>query len=124
MTLTGRELAAELRSARDQMMSDASFASDAEVARLALFGVYALLGRLADWLHPEEARLPGEVPLFPLEEPRERIEFVTPAQIAELLPISLTTVYQLLRSGVIPAKRVGSRWVIRRTDFENWERDS
>jgi excisionase family DNA binding protein len=126
MTLTGKELAEELRSTREQLMADGSYASDAEVARLALFSVYGLMGRLADYLHPQAAApLPGQQRLFPEEAAeRVRIEFVTPQEIADALPISLTSVYKLLRSGSLPAKRVGSRWIIRRSEFESWEMES
>jgi excisionase family DNA binding protein len=40
-----------------------------------------------------------------------RSEIYTVAQVARMLSISVGTVYQLLREGAIPAKRLGRRWL-------------
>jgi excisionase family DNA binding protein len=44
----------------------------------------------------------------------------TPAQVAQLLGISLSGVYNHLRAGTIPSRRVGARWLIPRRQFHNW----
>ncbi|GAA1411695.1 helix-turn-helix domain-containing protein [Catellatospora coxensis] len=45
-------------------------------------------------------------------------------EVAELLDLSLTSTYQLLRLGEIPAKQLGSRWVIPKQAFHNWLNDT
>jgi len=47
-------------------------------------------------------------------------EIYTVPQVARMLDMNLGTVYQLVRSGVIPAKRLGRRWVISRKRFHQW----
>lgn len=47
-------------------------------------------------------------------------EIYTVAQVARMLSISVGTAYQLLRDGVIPARRLGRRWVISRKRFHEW----
>jgi excisionase family DNA binding protein len=49
-----------------------------------------------------------------------RAEIYTVPQVARMLDMNLGTVYQLLRNGVIPAKRLGRRWVIPRKRFHQW----
>ena len=44
----------------------------------------------------------------------------TAPHVARMLSINVGTVYQLLRDGVIPAKRLGRRWVIPRKRFHEW----
>ena len=47
-------------------------------------------------------------------------EIYTVAQVVCMLNMNRGTVYQLLRDGVIPAKRLGRRWVIPRKRFHQW----
>ena len=47
-------------------------------------------------------------------------EIYTVSQVARMLNMNLGTIYQLLRNGVIPAKRLGRRWVISRNRFHEW----
>jgi excisionase family DNA binding protein len=47
-------------------------------------------------------------------------EIYTVPQVARMLNLNLGTIYQLLRNGVIPAKRLGRRWVISRKRFHQW----
>jgi excisionase family DNA binding protein len=44
----------------------------------------------------------------------------TVREVAHLLSLSLGATYGLVRSGEIPARRPGSRWVIPRNRFEQW----
>jgi excisionase family DNA binding protein len=44
----------------------------------------------------------------------------TVREVAHLLSLSLGATYALVRAGEIPARRLGSRWVIPRTRFEQW----
>jgi excisionase family DNA binding protein len=47
-------------------------------------------------------------------------EIYTVPQVARMLNMNLGTIYQLVRNGVIPAKRLGRRWVISRKRFHQW----
>jgi excisionase family DNA binding protein len=47
-------------------------------------------------------------------------EIYTVPHVARMLSINVSTVYQLLRDGAIPAKRLGRRWVIPRKRFHEW----
>lgn len=44
----------------------------------------------------------------------------TVAEAAELLSLALSTAYALVRSGEIPARKLGGRWVIPRRRFHDW----
>ena len=44
----------------------------------------------------------------------------TVREVAHLLSLSLGATYALVRAGEIPARRLGSRWVIPRARFEQW----
>lgn len=41
-------------------------------------------------------------------------------QVSELLGISRATAYQLARDGVIPARRIGRRWMVPRKALHDW----
>jgi excisionase family DNA binding protein len=42
------------------------------------------------------------------------------AQVAELLGLGLGLAYSLVRDGTIPARKLGSRWVIPCAVFHTW----
>jgi excisionase family DNA binding protein len=44
----------------------------------------------------------------------------TVKEVAQLLSLNVGGTYELLRSGVIPAERLGHRWVIPRRRFHAW----
>jgi excisionase family DNA binding protein len=48
-----------------------------------------------------------------------RVTYTVP-EIAALLGISRATAYALLRTGDIPARRIGSRWIIACRRFDLW----
>ena len=48
----------------------------------------------------------------------------TVAEVADLLGVCRATVYELLRRGELPARRMGSRWVIARRRFDRWLDDA
>ena len=58
------------------------------------------------------------------DEPEYAIEddraVYTVRQVAWLLSLSLGTTYELLRTGEIPATRLGNRWIIPRERFHTW----
>ena len=43
-------------------------------------------------------------------------------EIARRLAIGRIAVYAMLERGIIPAIRLGRRWIVTRHAFENWER--
>jgi excisionase family DNA binding protein len=47
---------------------------------------------------------------------------LTTRDIAKRLAIGRAAVYELLESGVIPAIRIGKRWLVTRYAFDRWER--
>ncbi len=51
--------------------------------------------------------------------PRARM---TVEEIAHRLDIGRPAVYTMLEQGIIPAIRLGRRWIVTRYAFENWER--
>lgn len=48
-------------------------------------------------------------------------EFLTPQDVQRELAIGKNTFYRLVRSGQLPAFRIGKLWRVRRTDLKNWE---
>ena len=48
-----------------------------------------------------------------------RVTYTVP-EVATLLGISRATTYVLLKTGQIPARRVGSRWIIACRRFNTW----
>ena len=55
----------------------------------------------------------------PAMNPRARM---TVEEIARRLDIGRPAVYTMLEQGIIPAVRLGRRWIVTRHAFENWER--
>ena len=43
-------------------------------------------------------------------------------EIAVRLSVGRLAVYAMLERGIIPAVRLGRRWIVTRHAFENWER--
>jgi len=43
-------------------------------------------------------------------------------EIAVRLSVGRIAVYTMLEQGIIPAVRLGRRWIVTRHAFENWER--
>jgi excisionase family DNA binding protein len=43
-------------------------------------------------------------------------------EIASRLSVGRLAVYTMLEQGIIPAVRLGRRWIVTRQAFENWER--
>lgn len=68
---------------------------------------------------PAPRRLPNGNGGGPTTNPRARM---TVEEIARRLDIGRMAVYAMLEQGVIPAIRLGRRWIVTRHAFENWER--
>ncbi|MGH3503667.1 MAG: helix-turn-helix domain-containing protein [Nocardioidaceae bacterium] len=46
------------------------------------------------------------------------------AEVSRLLSISLGSAYALVRSGEIPARKIGARWVVPKARFHAWLDDA
>jgi excisionase family DNA binding protein len=49
-------------------------------------------------------------------------DLLTPAEVIDYLRVNVRTVYRLMRTGELPAVRVGRQWRIRRSDLDSWLR--
>ena len=67
------------------------------------------------WLGSQQTKV--EVPEYVLDD---EPAVYTVREVARLLSLSLSTTYELLRAGEIPATRLGHRWIIPRTRFHAW----
>jgi excisionase family DNA binding protein len=47
-------------------------------------------------------------------------EIMTAEELAQLLRVNRTTIYRLLKTGDIPAFRVGKEWRFKREEVERW----
>jgi excisionase family DNA binding protein len=52
----------------------------------------------------------------------QRAQRLTVRQLAEYLDIPISSAYRGLQNGQIPARRVGSRYIIFRSAIEQWSR--
>lgn len=55
----------------------------------------------------------------PVNGPTDRAVYTVP-EVADLLCLSRGSTYAMLRTGQIPALRLGSRWVIPKRRFHSW----
>lgn len=46
--------------------------------------------------------------------------FLTLGEVLRYLRVNARTVYRLIRTGELPASRIGRQWRIRRSDLEQW----
>ena len=46
--------------------------------------------------------------------------FLTTEEVLAYLKITPRTIYRLIRSGELPAVRIGRQWRFRRTDLDQW----
>lgn len=46
--------------------------------------------------------------------------FLTTEEVLSWLKVTPRTIYRLIRTGELPAVRVGRQWRFRRADLENW----
>ena len=47
-------------------------------------------------------------------------KFLTTEEVLSCLKVTPRTVYRLIRSGELPAVRVGRQWRFRKAEFEHW----
>ena len=70
------------------------------------------------WLRrPPKSDGHDDEPAYELDDDRA---VYTVAEVARLLSLSRGGTYELVRQGVIPAVRLGRRWVIPKTRFHAW----
>lgn len=55
-----------------------------------------------------------------MEFDKELPKFLTTEEVLACLKVTPRTVYRLIRSGELPAVRVGRQWRFRKADFETW----
>ena len=48
------------------------------------------------------------------------IGFLTTEEVLGYLRVTPRTIYRLIRSGELPAVRIGRQWRFRRTDLDEW----
>lgn len=53
-------------------------------------------------------------------EPLTRLDVMTTSEVAELIRLPTSTVYDLARRGVLPGHRVGRAWRFVRSEIEEW----
>jgi len=46
--------------------------------------------------------------------------FLTTEEVLDYLRVTPRTIYRLIRSGELPAIRIGRQWRFRRTDLDDW----
>jgi excisionase family DNA binding protein len=46
--------------------------------------------------------------------------FLTTEEVLDCLRVTPRTIYRLIRSGELPAVRIGRQWRFRRTDLDEW----
>ncbi|NUR52951.1 MAG: helix-turn-helix domain-containing protein [Acidobacteria bacterium] len=51
---------------------------------------------------------------------RELEAFLTTEEVLSYLKITPRTIYRLIRSGELPAVRIGRQWRFRRADLDQW----
>lgn len=57
-----------------------------------------------------------------VDESRLEHDLLTPAEVLAYLRVNARTVYRLMRTGNLPAVRVGRQWRVRRTELDAWLR--
>ncbi len=57
-----------------------------------------------------------------MDEQTMKTEVLTTADVAHVLRLSIKTVGELMRSGQLPAMRIGGVWRVRREALEEWMR--
>jgi len=51
---------------------------------------------------------------------RELLSFLTTEQVLGYLKVTPRTIYRLIRTGELPAVRIGRQWRFRRGDLDEW----
>ncbi len=69
--------------------------------------------------------IPLDVACFDPDDPISlndlpRVETYTVPEVAARLGIGRCMAYDLVRQGIIPAKRLGRRWIVPRARFASW----
>jgi excisionase family DNA binding protein len=51
---------------------------------------------------------------------RELLSFLTTEEVLTYLKVTPRTIYRLIRTGELPAVRIGRQWRFRRGDLDSW----
>ncbi len=55
-----------------------------------------------------------------MERTNESLQLLTPTEAAELLHVSTKTLQRMIRSGDLPALKVGGQWRLRESQLIGW----
>ena len=58
-----------------------------------------------------------------MDKQLENIRLLTLSEAASLLQVSTRTLQRMIRSGVLPAFKVGGQWRVRETQLRQWVED-
>lgn len=65
----------------------------------------------------------GRLEVLSMDEQLENIRLLTLSEAASLLQVSTRTLQRMIRSGVLPAFKVGGQWRVRETQLRQWVED-
>lgn len=73
-------------------------------------------------LSPSLAQRGGQVAAFDMTQAHKEslAAFLTTEDVLGYLRVTHRTIYRLIRSGELPAVRIGRQWRFRRTDLDQW----
>ena len=57
---------------------------------------------------------------MPTNVPRKRTPFLTTEEVQSYLRVNTRTVYRLIKTGDLPAVRIGRQWRVRPADLDGW----
>lgn len=46
--------------------------------------------------------------------------YYTPDELSALLPVGRSKIYEMLKAGEIPCKRLGKKYIVSRARFQEW----
>jgi excisionase family DNA binding protein len=55
-----------------------------------------------------------------IKSPAELAAFLTTREVLRYLKVNARTIYRLIRTGELPAVRIGRQWRFRRSDLDDW----
>lgn len=55
-----------------------------------------------------------------IKSPAELAAFLRTDEVLGYLKVNARTIYRLIRTGELPAVRIGRQWRFRRTDLDDW----
>lgn len=62
----------------------------------------------------------SDMTMMNIKPPTELAAFLTTDDVLGYLKVNARTIYRLIRTGELPAVRIGRQWRFRRTDLDDW----